>query len=46
MMLIILQTLDNNFLIIFKTNQNDTSAEKPSHANPDHFIDMLFQPEI
>lgn len=46
MMLIILLTLDNNFLIIFKTNQNDNSAEKLSCANPDHFIDMLFQPEI
>lgn len=45
MMLIILLTLDDSFLIIFKTNtQNDISAEKPSCANPDHFIDIFFQP--
>ena len=45
MILIILLTLDNSFLIIFKTNnQNDIFAEKPSCANPDHFIDMFFQP--
>ena len=44
-MLIILLTLDDSFLIIFKTNtQNDISAEKPSCANPDHFIDIFFQP--
>ena len=45
MTLIILLTLDNSFLIIFKANnQNGISTEKPSCANPDHFIDIFFQP--